>query len=130
MCLSVFICVHRWLKDFGKVFFSFRISHCAFGIFSGEAVVEGVFEADEFAKEGVEEAVGVCAAGAEVVVEPDLGVEAVGGGLEQAGAFEAGAGDFDEAALGGVAAGVAILQALAHEVGAGELVEEPLRGRR
>jgi hypothetical protein len=89
----------------------------------GEVVVEGVLEADEFAEEGVVAAVGVRVVAGEELVELDLGVEAVGGGLEEAGAFEAGAGDFDEVAFDGVAAGVVVLEAAVDEVGAGEVVD-------
>ena len=46
------------------------------GCVFGNAVVEGVLEADEFAEEGVEAAVGVWGLFAKKVVKLDFGVEA------------------------------------------------------
>jgi len=94
------------------------------GSFFGHAVVEGVFEADEFAEEGIEAAVGVWGLFTEKVVELDFGVGAVWGGSEKAGAFEARAGDLDEAAFDAEPAGLGVAEALPHEVGAGEFIEE------
>ena len=99
-----------------------RISCFAFCIRLGEAVVEGVLEADEFAEEGFVAAVGVWGFLAEEVVELDFGIEAVRGGLEEAGAFEAGPCDFDEVAFDGLAAGTGVFQTAADEVGAGKIV--------
>ena len=83
-----------------------------------------MLEADEFAEEGVEAAVGVWGLFAEKVVKLDFGVEAVGCGGEQSGAFEAGSGDLDEAAFDAEPAGLGVAEALAHKVGTGEFVEK------
>jgi hypothetical protein len=85
-------------------------------------VVEGVLEADEFAEEGVEAAVGVWGLFAEKAVKLDFGVEAVGCGGEQSGKFESGAGDLDEAAFDAESADLGVAEALAHKVGSGEFV--------
>ena len=58
-----------------------------------------MLEADEFAEEGVEAAVGVWGLFAEKVVKLDFGVEAVGSRSKESGEFKAGTGDFDEAAF-------------------------------
>ena len=94
------------------------------GCVFGNAVVEGVLEADEFAEEGVEAAVGVWGLFAEKVVKLDFGVEAVGCRSEESGAFEAGTGNFDEAAFDAEPTGMGVAEALAHEIGAGEFVEK------
>jgi hypothetical protein len=112
------------LKDFGKVVFSFRISHCAFGIFSGEAVVEGVLEADELAEEGFVAAVGVRGFLAEEMVELNLGIETVGCGLEEARALQTRPCDLDETALDTEPTGARIFQTAANEFRTGKLVEE------
>ena len=83
-----------------------------------------MLEANEFAEEGVEAAVGVWGLFAEKVVKLDFGVEAVGCGGEESGKLESGTGDFDEAAFDAEPAGLGIAEALAHEVGAGEFVEK------
>ena len=83
-----------------------------------------MLEADEFAEEGVEAAVGVWGLFAEKAVKLDFGVEAVGCGGEQARTFEAGTGDLDEAAFDAEPADLGVEEALAHEVGAGEFVEK------
>jgi hypothetical protein len=87
-------------------------------------VVEGVLEADEFAEEGVEAAVGVWGLFAEKVVKLDFGIEAVGRRGEESGELKAGTGDFDETAFDAESAGLGVAEALAHEVGAGEFVEK------
>ena len=83
-----------------------------------------MLEADEFAEEGVEAAVGVWGLFAEKVVKLDFGVEAVGRRSEESGKFKAGAGDFDEAAFDAEPAGMGVAEALAQKVGAGEFVEK------
>ena len=83
-----------------------------------------MLEADEFAEEGVEAAVGVWGLFAEKVVKLDFGVEAVGRRSEESGEFKAGAGNFDEAAFDAESAGMGVAEALAQEVGAGEFVEK------
>ena len=86
-------------------------------------MVKGVFEADEFAEEGVEASVGIWGLFAEKVVKLDFGVEAVGCGGEQSGDFESGAGNFDEAAFDAEPTGMGVAEALAHEFGTGKLVK-------
>ena len=83
-----------------------------------------MLEADEFAEEGVEAAVGVWGLFAKKAVKLDFGVEAVGCGGEQSGKFESGTGNFDEAAFDAESAGMGVAEALAQEVGAGEFVEK------
>ena len=83
-----------------------------------------MLEADEFAEEGVEAAVGVWGLFAEKVVKLDFGVEAVGRRSKQSGKFESGTGNFDEAAFDAEPAGMGVAEALAQEVGAGEFVEK------
>ena len=83
-----------------------------------------MFEADEFAEEGVEAAGGVWGLFAKKAVKLDFGVEAVGRRSKQSGKFESGTGNFDEAAFDAEPAGMGVAEALAHEVGAGEFVEE------
>ena len=83
-----------------------------------------MLEADEFAEEGVEAAVGVWGLFAKKAVELDFGIRAVGGRSEKPGEFKARAGDFDEAAFDAEPAGLGVAEALAHEVGAGEFVEK------
>jgi hypothetical protein len=90
--------------------------------FFGHAVVEGVLEAEEFAEERVDAAVGVWGLCAKKLVKLDFGVEAAGCGGEQSGEFEAGTGDFDEAAFDAESACIGVAEALAHKVGSGEFV--------
>ena len=83
-----------------------------------------MFEADEFAEEGVEAAVGVWGLFAKKAVKLDFGVEAVGRRSKKSGEFKAGTGNFDEAAFDAESAGMGVAEALAHEVGAGKFVEK------
>lgn len=94
------------------------------GCVFGQAVVEGVLEADEFAEEGVEAAVGVWGLFAKKAVKLDFGVEAVGRRSEKSGKLETGTGDLDEATFDAEPTGLGVEEALAHEVGAGEFVEK------
>ena len=88
-------------------------------------VIECVFEADEFADQGVESAVGVGAMVGEHAVEFEFGTLVAGiGRCDEAGAGEARAPDAGEAGRDRAASGGEVGEALADLIGPGQAVQD------